>query len=172
MKQLDSSPSDIRLFYTIPNMICAGCALSLGGEAHASKDLSSRREILIHSPCVKMCANTRDMNQNNPRRKFCLQFTKILKLFHPRSMMILRELRRVMSPALLGNMRNYSFKPIKRPDFNSPASKAFVERKLKDFNLKQILQAKIKFSGPLTGELSCSFMSISITCGLSQWLPT
>lgn len=67
--------------------------------------------------------------------------------------MILRQIKRGINPAILGNVREYSFKTIKRPDFTSPASKAFIDKKLKDFNLKQILKARIELSGPLTGDL-------------------
>lgn len=48
-------------------------------------------------------------------------------------------------------MRNFSFKPIKRPDLTSSAGKAYIEKKLKDFNLKKTLRAKIEMSGPITG---------------------
>jgi hypothetical protein len=67
--------------------------------------------------------------------------------------MILKQVSRVALQALIKNAREYSFKPIKRPDFSSPSSKAFVEKQMKDFNLQQILRAKIEMSGPLTGKM-------------------
>ena len=47
-------------------------------------------------------------------------------------------------------VREYSYKTIKRPDFNS--SKVYVEKKLQDFNLQRILRTKIEMSGPITGK--------------------
>jgi hypothetical protein len=67
--------------------------------------------------------------------------------------MILKQLSRAIRQVKLNNVREYSFKPIKRPDFTSKSSKAFQEKKLKDFNLVDILRARIEMSGPLTGEL-------------------
>lgn len=56
--------------------------------------------------------------------------------------------------AVAGSMRYYSFKAIKRPDHSSKSSKAYIDKKLKDFNMQQILRAKIEMSGPLTGKLT------------------
>jgi hypothetical protein len=67
--------------------------------------------------------------------------------------MILKQIARVVNRIKLCNVRDYSFKPIKRPDFSSTSSKAFIDKKLKDFNLSQILRARIEMAGPLTGEL-------------------
>jgi hypothetical protein len=68
--------------------------------------------------------------------------------------MILKQLTRVVNRIKLNNVRDYSFKPIKRPDFTSKSSKAYVDKKLKDFNLPQILKARIEMSGPLTGKVA------------------
>jgi hypothetical protein len=67
--------------------------------------------------------------------------------------MNLKQIARVVNGIKLNNVRNYSYKAIKRPDFSSKSSKAFVDKKLKDFNLPEILRARIELSGPLTGNL-------------------
>lgn len=47
-------------------------------------------------------------------------------------------------------IREYSYKTVKRPDFTSSSKN--VDRKFKeDYNLQQILRAKIELSGPITG---------------------
>lgn len=66
--------------------------------------------------------------------------------------MILRQINRVVDRVARRSVREYSFKAVKRPDFTSTSSKAFVEKKLRDFNLQQILRAKIEMSGPMTGK--------------------
>lgn len=65
--------------------------------------------------------------------------------------MIFRQLKRLLEVTYKTNVREYSYKPIKRPDFNSVRSKAFVENKMKEYNLAQILRARIELSGPITG---------------------
>lgn len=49
-------------------------------------------------------------------------------------------------------VRNYCYKPIKRPNLNSPSSKAFIEKKLKEFDLSKVLYSKIQASGPIPGK--------------------
>ena len=66
--------------------------------------------------------------------------------------MILKQFSRLVTRFKSNNVREYSYKAIKRPDFTSKSSKAFVDKKLKDFNLPQILRARIEMAGPLTGE--------------------
>lgn len=61
---------------------------------------------------------------------------------------------RVVNRKTINCCRDYSFKPIKRPDSSSKTSKAYVDKRLKEFNLQQILRTKIEISGPLTGEFS------------------
>lgn len=68
--------------------------------------------------------------------------------------MLLKQLTRIAYRTPIRNIRECSYKPIKRPDFNATSKKVFVDKKLKDFNLQQILRAKIQMAGPITGELS------------------
>lgn len=64
----------------------------------------------------------------------------------------IKQLTKTFNLTTIANVRDYSFKTIKRPDFSSTSSKHFVEKKLKDFNLQQIFRARIEMSGPLTGK--------------------
>lgn len=50
-------------------------------------------------------------------------------------------------------VRYCSYKPIKRVNLNSTPKKAYVEKKLKEFDLEKVLRSKIEVSGPLTGNL-------------------
>lgn len=65
--------------------------------------------------------------------------------------MLLRQITRISYRDPIRNIRECSYKPIKRPDFSASSKKVFVDKKLKDFNLQQILRAKIQMSGPITG---------------------
>ena len=56
-----------------------------------------------------------------------------------------------LSNLLINNVRNYSYKPIKRPTINSPSNKAFVEKKLKDYDLAKALKSIIEATGPIPG---------------------
>jgi NADH dehydrogenase [ubiquinone] 1 alpha subcomplex assembly factor 7 len=67
--------------------------------------------------------------------------------------MILRQFNRISRLTSVTNVRECSYKPIKRPDFNSPKAKAVIDKKFKEFNLSQILKARIELSGPLTSKL-------------------
>lgn len=78
--------------------------------------------------------------------------------------MILRNFHKIARLTSVANVRDYSYKPIKRPDFSSPKAKAVIEQKTKEFNLPQILKARIDLSGPITSKLtetrkSCSLFS-------------
>jgi hypothetical protein len=68
--------------------------------------------------------------------------------------MILKQLNKLARLTTVANVREYSYKPIKRPDFNSPKTKAVIDKKFKELNLSQILKARIELTGPLTGETS------------------
>lgn len=65
--------------------------------------------------------------------------------------MILKEIARVDRLALKF-MRECSYKAIKRPNFNSTSKRILKEKESIDISLQQILQAKIEFSGPITGK--------------------
>ena len=80
-----------------------------------------------------------------------LSFVYISWKIHPQKKMILKQFSRVVNQLKISNVRGYSYKAIKRPDFSSKSSKAFVDKKLKDFNLPLILRARIEMAGPLTG---------------------
>lgn len=67
--------------------------------------------------------------------------------------MLLNQIAKIFHRSSLRNIRECSYKPIKRPDFSLSSKKVFIDKKLKDFNLQQILRAKIQMSGPITGEL-------------------
>lgn len=59
---------------------------------------------------------------------------------------------RVLRNSLANNLsRNYSYKPIKRPTLNSVTNKAFVEKKLKEYDLAKVLRSQIEVTGPITG---------------------
>lgn len=77
--------------------------------------------------------------------------------------MILKHYRSIANLPLLGPTRKYSYKPIKRPDFTSSARQEFVDKKLKDFKLHQVLRAKIEMSGPVTGNFVMSNIDIAKT---------
>ncbi|XP_070492211.1 protein arginine methyltransferase NDUFAF7 homolog, mitochondrial [Chironomus tepperi] len=47
-------------------------------------------------------------------------------------------------------VRYCSYKPIKRVNLNSAPKKAYVEKKLKEFDLEKVLRSKIEVSGPMT----------------------
>lgn len=68
--------------------------------------------------------------------------------------MLLKQLSRLPYRSMNIITREYCYKPIRRPSFNSQAKKVFVDKQLKDFNLQQILRAKIEMSGPITGEFN------------------
>ena len=48
-------------------------------------------------------------------------------------------------------VRYCSYKPIKRVNLNSTPKKAYVEKKLKEFDLEKVLRSKIEVTGPMTG---------------------
>lgn len=49
-------------------------------------------------------------------------------------------------------VRYYSYKPIKRANLNELSNKAFVEKKLKEYDIAKVLRSQIEVSGPLTGD--------------------
>lgn len=57
------------------------------------------------------------------------------------------------SSLVISLSRNYSYKPIKRPSLNTATSKAFVEQKLKEYDLEKVLKTQIEATGPITGNL-------------------
>lgn len=69
--------------------------------------------------------------------------------------MLLKLIARNIGRSSMRNVRECSYKPIKRPDFSATSKKVFVDKKLKEFDLQKILQAKIQMSGPITGEHYC-----------------
>lgn len=61
---------------------------------------------------------------------------------------------RVLRSSIAFNLsRNYSYKPIKRPSINAATNKAFVEKKLKEYDLVKVLRSQIEVTGPITGEI-------------------
>lgn len=69
-------------------------------------------------------------------------------------------------------VRYYSFKPIKRPDFTSKSSKAYIDNKMKEYNMPEMLRAKIKMCGPMTGKLRSTktFITISIVTVVASYM--
>jgi hypothetical protein len=64
---------------------------------------------------------------------------------------------RVLKSSIAINLaRNYSYKAIKRPTINATTNKAFVEKKLKEYDLAKVLRSQIEISGPITGKLNTS----------------
>ena len=49
-------------------------------------------------------------------------------------------------------IRNFSYKPIKRPSPKSTSNSAFVENKLKEYDLAKVFRSKIETSGPITSK--------------------
>lgn len=52
----------------------------------------------------------------------------------------------------INSVRYFSYKPIKRPSLNSPSNKAYVENKLKEYDIAKVLRSKIEATGPITGK--------------------
>lgn len=66
--------------------------------------------------------------------------------------MILIQFSRVLNRSVaIQNARWFSYKAIKRPNLNSSANKAYVEKKMQEFDLAKSLKTKILLSGPITG---------------------
>jgi hypothetical protein len=71
---------------------------------------------------------------------------------------LLNKIKRLQ--LIVNHARYCSYKAVKRPSLNAVGNKAFVDKKMAEYDLPKILKSKIESTGPITGKLTLFLISL------------